>query len=50
VPDDQVRSAIANWGPRFTSQGDPGDFTRVTSGLENWTDALFEIHSSGRAR
>jgi pimeloyl-ACP methyl ester carboxylesterase len=41
VPDDQVRSAIANWGPRFTSQGvDPGDFTRVTSRLENWADWL----------
>ena len=41
MPDEQVRSAIANWGPRFTSQGvDPGDFARVTSGLENWADWL----------
>ncbi len=41
MPDEQVRSAIANWGPRFTSQGvDPGDFTRVTGGLENWADWL----------
>ena len=41
MPDEQVRSAIANWGPRFTSQGvDPGDFTRVTSELENWADWL----------
>jgi len=41
MPDDQVRSAIANWGPRFTSQGvDPGDFAQVTSELENWADWL----------
>ena len=33
MPDGQVTSAIANWGPRFTAQGvDPGDFARVTGG------------------
>jgi len=41
VPDDQVRSAIANWGPRFTAQGvDPNDFARVTAGIERWEDWL----------
>jgi 2,6-dihydroxypseudooxynicotine hydrolase len=50
VPDDQVRSAIANWGPRFTSQGvDPGDFTRVTSRLENWADWLDAWCANGDA-
>jgi pimeloyl-ACP methyl ester carboxylesterase len=41
VPDAEVASAVANWGPRFTAQGvDPGDFTRVTAGLERWQDWL----------
>ena len=41
MPDEAVRSAIANWGPRFTAQGvDPSDFTRVTSGVERWEDWL----------
>jgi dipeptidyl aminopeptidase/acylaminoacyl peptidase len=41
VPDAQVASAIANWGPRFTAQGvDPNDFARVTGGIERWEDWL----------
>jgi hypothetical protein len=41
MPDESVRSAIANWGPRFTAQGvDPGDFARVTAGIERWEDWL----------
>ena len=41
MPDDQVKSAIANWGPRFTAQGvDPSDFARVTAGIERWADWL----------
>ena len=41
MPDDEVRSAIANWGPRFTAQGvDPNDFARVTAGIERWEDWL----------
>jgi dienelactone hydrolase len=41
VPDDAIRSAIANWGPRFTAQGvDPNDFARVTAPLERWEDWL----------
>lgn len=41
MPDDQVSSAVANWGPRFTSQGvDPDDFARVTGGLESWAEWL----------
>jgi 2,6-dihydroxypseudooxynicotine hydrolase len=41
VPDEAIRTAIANWGPRFTAQGvDPNDFTRVTAPLEHWADWL----------
>ncbi|GAA4558834.1 alpha/beta hydrolase family protein [Planotetraspora kaengkrachanensis] len=37
--DDRVASAIANWGPRFTTNGvTVHDFQRVTRGLENWAD------------
>jgi pimeloyl-ACP methyl ester carboxylesterase len=41
MPDEATRSAVANWGPRFTAQGvDPGDFAQVTDGLERWEDWL----------
>ncbi len=41
MADAAVESAIANWGPRFTAQGvDPGDFSRVTAGIERWEDWL----------
>jgi len=41
VPDKKIESAIANWAPRFTSQGvDYNDFVRVTAGLERWDDWL----------
>jgi dipeptidyl aminopeptidase/acylaminoacyl peptidase len=41
VPDAEITSAVANWGPRFTAQGvDPGDFARVTGPLEHWADWL----------
>jgi len=41
VPDAEITSAVANWGPRFTAQGvDPGDFARVTGPLERWEDWL----------
>jgi pimeloyl-ACP methyl ester carboxylesterase len=41
VPDMEITSAVANWGPRFTAQGvDPGDFARVTGPLEHWADWL----------
>ncbi len=37
--DELVASAVAHWGPRFTTNGvTAGDFTRVTSGLERWDD------------
>ena len=48
MPDAQVNSAIANWGPRFTAQGvDPNDFTRVTGGIENWADWLSAWRDNG---
>jgi dipeptidyl aminopeptidase/acylaminoacyl peptidase len=41
LPDVEITSAVANWGPRFTAQGvDPGDFARVTGPLEHWADWL----------
>lgn len=41
MPDAEIASAVANWGPRFTAQGvDPGDFARVTGPLEHWADWL----------
>ena len=48
MPDDQVKSAIANWGPRFTAQGvDPSDFARVTAGIERWADWLGAWRQNG---
>jgi 2,6-dihydroxypseudooxynicotine hydrolase len=48
VPDAEVASAIANWGPRFTAQGvDPSDFSRVTAGLEHWQDWLAAWSANG---
>jgi alpha-beta hydrolase superfamily lysophospholipase len=39
VADERVRSAIANWAPRFTANGvTVGDFHRITGGLEHWSD------------
>ncbi|GII56843.1 hypothetical protein Pth03_52320 [Planotetraspora thailandica] len=37
--DDRVASAIANWAPRFTTNGvTVSDFQRVTRDLEHWAD------------
>ena len=48
MPDSQVASAIAHWGPRFTAQGvDPGDFTRVTGAVERWEDWLAAWQANG---
>src|SRR5215472_11964872 len=48
VADAQVNSAIANWGPRFTAQGvDPGDFSRVTAGIESWKEWLGAWRDNG---
>jgi 2,6-dihydroxypseudooxynicotine hydrolase len=39
IADPRVASAIANWAPRFTTNGvTVGDFQRITSGLERWDD------------
>jgi dipeptidyl aminopeptidase/acylaminoacyl peptidase len=48
MPDEATRLAVANWGPRFTAQGvDPGDYTRVTEGLERWEDWLGAWSANG---
>lgn len=48
MPDIEITSAIANWGPRFTAQGvDPSDFTRVTGPLERWADWLDAWSANG---
>jgi dipeptidyl aminopeptidase/acylaminoacyl peptidase len=37
--DARVASAVANWAPRFTTNGVAvADFQRVTSGIESWAD------------
>jgi 2,6-dihydroxypseudooxynicotine hydrolase len=37
MTDARVQAAIANWGPRFTSQGvDYNDFVGTTQGIETW--------------
>ncbi|HUX22418.1 MAG TPA: alpha/beta fold hydrolase [Spirochaetia bacterium] len=48
MADRKIESAIANWAPRFTSQGvDYNDFVRVTSSLERWDDWLDAWCSNG---
>lgn len=48
MPDERTQAAIANWAPRFTSQGvDPNDFVRVTSELERWEDWLRAWSANG---
>lgn len=37
--DELVASAVAHWGPRFTTNGvTTADFTRITAGIERWDD------------
>ncbi|MGH3345886.1 MAG: alpha/beta hydrolase family protein [Nocardioides sp.] len=37
--DPLVASAVAHWGPRFTTNGvTAADFTRITAGIERWDD------------
>jgi pimeloyl-ACP methyl ester carboxylesterase len=41
MPDARVEAAIANWGPRFISNGvDANDFTRTTARIETWDEWL----------
>lgn len=41
MPDARTQAAIANWAPRFTSQGvDYPDFARVTAEVERWDEWL----------
>lgn len=41
MPDARVQAAIANWAPRFTSQGvDYNDFVRTTQSIETWAEWL----------
>lgn len=41
MPDARVQAAIANWAPRFTTQGvDPNDFSRTTARVETWDEWL----------
>lgn len=37
--DELVASAVAHWGPRFTTNGvTTADFVRITAGIERWDD------------
>src|SRR5438132_12660264 len=41
MPDERVQAAIANWAPRFVSQGvDMNDFQSVTARVETWPEWL----------
>jgi len=41
VPDARVQAAIANWAPRFVSNGvEPYDFERTTARIETWDQWL----------
>jgi pimeloyl-ACP methyl ester carboxylesterase len=41
MADERVQAAIANWAPRFVSQGvDFNDFQRVTARIETWPEWL----------
>ncbi|MGZ5384367.1 MAG: alpha/beta hydrolase family protein, partial [Acidimicrobiia bacterium] len=41
MPDARVEAAIANWAPRFVSQGvDYNDFVRTTARIDRWEDWL----------
>ena len=41
VPDDRVRVAIDNWGPRLIANGvDYNDFVRTTAAIERWDEWL----------
>ena len=41
MADERVEAAVANWAPRFVSQGvDFNDFRRVTSRVETWPEWL----------
>ena len=36
-----VKTAIANWAPRFVARGvDMNDFARITSGMQRWDEWL----------
>ncbi|MCG3211918.1 MAG: 2,6-dihydropseudooxynicotine hydrolase [Anaerolineae bacterium] len=48
MPDARVQAAIANWAPRFTSQGvDYNDFVRTTQSLETWAEWLPAWRATG---
>jgi 2,6-dihydroxypseudooxynicotine hydrolase len=48
MPDDRVQAAIANWAPRFTSQGvDYNDFVRTTQSIERWDEWLDAWSATG---
>jgi 2,6-dihydroxypseudooxynicotine hydrolase len=48
VPDERIQAAIANWAPRFVSQGvDFNDFLRVTAPLETWPEWLPAWEANG---
>src|SRR5438132_13664193 len=41
MADERVEAAVANWAPRFVSQGvDFNDFRRVTSRVQTWPEWL----------
>lgn|SRR5574341_23446 len=50
MPDERVQAAIANWAPRFTTQGvDYNDFVRTTGRVERWDQWLDAWCATGDA-
>ena len=48
MPDERVQTAIANWAPRFITQGvDHNDFFRTTARIERWDDWCREWCATG---
>src|SRR5919202_497280 len=48
MADERVEAAVANWAPRFVSQGvDFNDFQRVTAGVETWPEWLPAWEANG---
>jgi dipeptidyl aminopeptidase/acylaminoacyl peptidase len=48
MPDARVQAAIANWAPRFTSQGvDYNDFVRTTQSIDRWAEWLDAWSATG---
>ena len=50
MADERIEAAVANWAPRFVTNGvDPNDFQRITAPLDRWDDWLDAWVANGDA-